>query len=355
MNKEIIAILDQLEQEKGIKRELLVDAIIAALETAYKKNYNATSDEVSVEFDIETGDVKVYSLYNVVKEPMQVNDLTPDEAKEKYGEDYNPGDTVREEVTPENFGRIAAQNARQVIIQRIKEEEREVQFNNYSNKESELVTGKIQRESNGVYFINLDNIEGVLLPNDQMHGEDYYPDKRLKTVVKSVKQTTKGPQVLLSRTDATLVKRLFELEVPEIYDGIVEIRSISREAGSRTKIAVFTLDDTVDSVGACVGKDGVRVNAIVNELNGEKIDIIKWNKDPKVYISNALSPADVLRVDIVDEDEKKARVIVPDDQLSLAIGKAGQNARLSAKLTGWKIDIKSKEQDENKDNQNEEN
>ena len=343
MNSEIIEILNQIERDKGIKKELIVEAIVAALESAYKKNYNMTKNSVRVDFDIETGDVKVFSLLHIVEEPIEVNDITMEEAKEFPGS-HELGDIIEEEVTPKDFGRIAAQNARQVIIQRIKEEEREVLFNKFANRESEMITGKIQRESNGVYFITLGSLEGVLLPNEQIMGETYEQGMRLKCIIKSVSQTTKGPQIILSRTDADLVKRLFELEVPEIYDGVVEIRSIAREAGARTKMAVFTLDSTVDSLGACVGKGGVRVNAVVDELGGEKIDIVKWHKDPEVYIANALSPADVIKVEILDENNKTARVIVPDDQLSLAIGKAGQNARLSAKLTGWKIDIKSLEQ-----------
>jgi N utilization substance protein A len=343
MSSEIIEILNQIERDKGIKKELIVEAIVAALESAYKKNYNMTKNSVRVDFDIETGDVKVFSLLHIVEEPIEVNDITMEEAKEFPGS-HELGDIIEEEVTPKDFGRIAAQNARQVIIQRIKEEEREVLFNKFANRESEMITGKIQRESNGVYFITLGSLEGVLLPNEQIMGETYEQGMRLKCIIKSVSQTTKGPQIILSRTDADLVKRLFELEVPEIYDGVVEIRSIAREAGARTKMAVFTLDSTVDSLGACVGKGGVRVNAVVDELGGEKIDIVKWHKDPEVYIANALSPADVIKVEILDESNKTARVIVPDDQLSLAIGKAGQNARLSAKLTGWKIDIKSLEQ-----------
>jgi len=343
MSSEIIEILNQIERDKGIKKELIVEAIVAALESAYKKNYNMTKNSVRVDFDIETGNVKVFSLLHIVEEPIEVNDITMEEAKEFPGS-HELGDIIEEEVTPKDFGRIAAQNARQVIIQRIKEEEREVLFNKFANRESEMITGKIQRESNGVYFITLGSLEGVLLPNEQIMGETYEQGMRLKCIIKSVSQTTKGPQIILSRTDADLVKRLFELEVPEIYDGVVEIRSIAREAGARTKMAVFTLDSTVDSLGACVGKGGVRVNAVVDELGGEKIDIVKWHKDPEVYIANALSPADVIKVEILDESNKTARVIVPDDQLSLAIGKAGQNARLSAKLTGWKIDIKSLEQ-----------
>jgi len=343
MSSEIIEILTQIERDKGIKKELIVEAIVAALESAYKKNYNMTKNSVRVAFDIETGDVKVFSLLHIVEEPIEVNDITMEEAKEFPGS-HELGDIIEEEVTPKDFGRIAAQNARQVIIQRIKEEEREVLFNKFSNRESEMITGKIQRESNGVYFITLGSLEGVLLPNEQIMGETYEQGMRIKCIIKSVSQTTKGPQIVLSRTDADLVKRLFELEVPEIYDGVVEIRSIAREAGARTKMAVFTLDNTVDSLGSCVGKGGVRVNAVVNELGGEKIDIVKWHKEPEAYIANALSPADVIKVEILDENSKTARVIVPDDQLSLAIGKAGQNARLSAKLTGWKIDIKSLEQ-----------
>lgn len=343
MSSEVLSIIEQLEREKGVNKEDLIEAVVAALESAYRKNYDATRNDVRVDFDLESGEVEVFSLIEVVEEPEAGNEISVEEANES-GKNYEVGDVIERRVTPKDFGRIAARNARQVIIQRIKEKEREVLYNNYLNKESEMINGKIQRESNGVYFINLGKVEGVLLPNEQIVNEEYYQGKRIKCVIKSVKDTTKGPQVLLSRTDVNLVKRLFELEVPEIYDGEVEIRSISREAGSRTKIAVYSLDRNLDPLGACVGKNGVRVNAIVSELNGEKIDIVKWDKDPKVFISNALSPAEVTRVNILDEDNKNAQVIVPEDQLSLAIGKAGQNARLSAKLTGWKIDIKSESQ-----------
>lgn len=343
MSSEIVNILDQIERDKGIKKELVVEAIIAALESAYKKNYNMTKNSVRVEFNIENGDVKVFSLLEIVEEPLEVNDITLEEAKEFPGS-HELGDIIEKEVTPKDFGRIAAQNARQVIIQRLKEEERDVLFNKFANRESELVTGEVQRESNGVYFVTLDGLEGVLLPNEQISEEEYFRGMRVKCVIKSVSQTTKGPQIILSRTEPDLVKRLFELEVPEIYDGVVEIRSLAREAGARTKMAVFTLDNNVDSLGACVGKNGVRVNVVVEELGGEKIDIIKWNKNPEIYIANALSPADVVNVKIINEKNKIARVTVPNDQLSLAIGKAGQNARLSAKLTGWKIDIKSVDQ-----------
>jgi N utilization substance protein A len=265
-----------------------------------------------------------------------------DEAK-RIDDKYQIGDIIMIEVTPKNFGRIAAQTAKQVVMQKIKEAEREVVFNEFAGRENEIVTGLIQRISKNIIYVDLGKTEGVLPPSEQIEGETYNQGDRLKLYILEVKKTTKGPQIILSRSHPGLVRRLFELEVPEIHDGIVDIYGISREAGSRTKIAVFSKDPDVDPVGACVGFKGSRVKAIVNELNGEKIDIIIWSKNVGEFISNSLSPSKVLKVE-VNEKEKSALVIVPDYQLSLAIGKEGQNARLAAKLTNWKIDIKSEKQ-----------
>ncbi|WP_129597013.1 transcription termination factor NusA [Anaerophilus nitritogenes] len=342
MNGEFIEALDQIEKEKGVSKDILIEAIEAALISGYKRNYG-TSQNVKVYIDRESGEVRVFSLKNVVEEiEDELLDISVEEAKE-IDVRYEAGDTVETEVTPRNFGRIAAQTAKQVVVQRIREAERGIIYDEFVNRESEIVTGTVERISKGNVFINLGKTEAVLTPTEQITQEVYNQNDRIKTYIIEVKKTTKGPQILVSRTHPGLVKRLFELEVPEIHDGIVEIKSISREAGSRTKLAVHSVDENVDPVGACVGHKGVRVQTIVDELKGEKIDIIKWNDDPKELIASALSPSKVVKV-IPSENEKTALVVVPDYQLSLAIGKEGQNARLAAKLTGWKIDIKSESQ-----------
>jgi N utilization substance protein A len=342
MKNDLIEAIKQIEKDKGIDQQILLDAIEVALITAYKK-YFGPSQNVRVEINDETGNVMVYSqisVVGVVEDPG--SEIKLEEAK-IINDAFEIGDIVEKEVTPKDFGRIAAQTAKQVVVQRIREAERNVIFNEFVNRESEIVTGVVQRFSRGVTFINLGRIEALLLQSEQIQREEYNQGDRIKTYITEVKNTTKGPQVLVSRTHPGLVKRLFELEVPEIHDGIVEVKGISREAGSRTKIAVYSSDENVDPVGACVGQRGARVQNIVNELNGEKIDIIKWNDDPKEFIANSLSPSKVTKVD-VGESERSATVVVPDYQLSLAIGKEGQNARLAAKLTGWKIDIKSESQ-----------
>ncbi len=342
MNSELIEALEQLEKEKNIPKETLIDAIEAALITAYKKNFGS-SQNVKITIDRENGEVHVYSRKQVVQEvDNDLFEISLDDAK-TIDPNYEIDDIIEKEVTPKNFGRISAQTAKQVVVQRIREAERSVIYEEFVNRETEIVTGTIQRISKGIVYINLGKAEAVLGPNEQIKGEVYTQGSRLKTYIIEVKKTTKGPQILVSRTHPGLVKRLFELEVPEIHDGIVEIMSISREAGSRTKISVNSTIINVDPVGACVGQRGTRVQNIVDELKGEKIDIIKWSENPEVYISNSLSPSKVEKV-VVDEDGKSALVVVPDYQLSLAIGKEGQNARLAAKLTGWKIDIKSESQ-----------
>lgn len=343
MNSEFMEAIHALEKEKGISKELLLEAIETALITAFKKNFNA-AENVKVSID-EDGQVKVYAVKEVVEE---VEDgflhLTVEEAKEiTKKEKVEIGETVEIEVTPRDFGRIAAQTAKQVVVQKIREAERGIVFEEYANKESDIMTGVIQRVEKGNIFVDLGKTEAVLPANEKVQNEEYNLHDRVKLYVLEVKKTSKGPQVVVSRTHPGLVKRLFELEVPEIHDGSVEIVSISREPGSRTKMAVKSTIENVDPVGACVGQKGSRVQAVVNELKGEKIDIIKWDKDPNVYISNSLSPSKVTSIEI-NEEGKSARVVVPDYQLSLAIGKEGQNARLAAKLTGWKIDIKSESQ-----------
>lgn len=342
MNKEFIKAVEELEKEKEISKELLVDAIESALVSAYKKNYG-TSQNVRVSIDKETGDIKVFMRKEIV-ETVEDDfvEISLEEARE-IDIKYEIGDVVEKQVTPKDFGRIAAQTAKQVVVQRIREAERGMIYDDYSNKQSEIITGVVHRVSNDTVFINMGKTEGILAATEQVPGEKYIVNNRIKVYIMDVKKTTKGPQVYLSRSHPGLVKRLFELEVPEIRDGVVEIKSISREAGSRTKMAVYTEDENIDPVGACVGTRGTRVQVIVDELFGEKIDIINWSNDPEKLISSALSPSKVEKV-IINEEGKSATVIVPDYQLSLAIGKEGQNVRLAAKLCGWRIDIKSHSQ-----------
>lgn len=344
MSQELMQALKDLEKERGIPQAALIDAIKSALNTAYKKNFG-TSQNVSVELDQKSGEVQVYAQKRAV---LQVKDpcmeITLEEAQ--LIEPTATEDTVvNVEITPSNFGRIAAQTAKQVVVQKLREAERSLIFEEFSDREGEVVTGVIQRIEAKTVVVNLGRTEGIMLPSDQIFSERYEVGQRIKGYIYEVKNSSKGPSVFISRTHPYFLKRLFELEVPEIYEGLVEIKTIAREAGSRSKISVYSTDDKIDSVGSCVGPRGIRVQNIVNELNGEKIDIIKYHKDPEKFIANALSPSKVLSVDIEGEG-KKARVIVPDYQLSLAIGKEGQNARLAAKLTGWKIDIKSQSQAE---------
>ncbi|MCQ2565578.1 MAG: transcription termination factor NusA [Clostridia bacterium] len=342
MNIEFIEAVEALEREKHISKDMLIDAIESALVSAYKKNYG-TSQNVRVSIDRENGDIDVFmrrDIVEVVEDPFSQTSL---EEAQEIDPEYELGDVIEYMVTPRDFGRIAAQTAKQVVVQRIRETERGMIFDDYISRQGEIVNGTVQRISNDVVFVNMGRAEGILAINEQIPGEKYRVNQRLKVYVMDVKRSTKGPQIFLSRTHPGFVKRLFELEVPEIQDGTVEIKSISREAGSRTKIAVCTYDENVDPVGSCVGTRGARVQAIVDELSGEKIDIINWSEEPGKLISSALSPAKAEMV-LIDEYEKSATVVVPDFQLSLAIGKEGQNVRLAAKLCGWKIDIKSHSQ-----------
>ncbi len=342
MNKEFIDAIYDLEKEKGISKDILIEAIESALVSAYKKNYG-TSQNVRVNIDREEGDIDVFMRMDVVEEiEDELTQISLEEAQE-IDPRYEVGDVVEYQVTPKDFGRIAAQTAKQVVVQRIREAERGMVFDNYIERQGEMVTGVVQRISNGTIFVDMGKTEALLPVTEQVPGEKYNVNDRIKVYIMDVKKTAKGPQVFLSRSHPAIVKRLFELEVPEIQDGTVEIKSIAREAGSRTKMAVYTEDENVDPVGACVGNRGVRVQAVVDELFGEKIDIITWSDDPKELIKNVLSPAKVEEV-IIDDDEKSALAIVPDYQLSLAIGKEGQNVRLAARLCGWKIDIKSHSQ-----------
>ena len=339
--KDFIEGLEELEKEKGIPQEVIFEAIESALVSAYKKDYG-TSENVRVEVDRENIEVNVYVRMDIVEEIEDPSYQISIEEAKSYDERYEVGDYIEFQVTPADFGRIAAQTAKQVVVQRIREAERGMIFDNYITRQGEIVTGVVQRNSNGTLFVNIGMTEGILSLSEQVPGEHFQEGQRLKVYIMDVRRTSKGPQIFLSRSHPGLVKRLFELEVPEIEDGTVEIKGIAREAGSRTKMAVYTTDENVDPVGACVGTRGSRVQSIVDELNGEKIDIITWDEDPEILISNVLSPAKV--EDVIIEGDKMATVVVPDYQLSLAIGKEGQNVRLAAKVSGWKIDIKSQSQ-----------
>lgn len=320
MNLEWLEALRQIEREKGIDTETVILALEAALLSAYKKNYE-TNEEARVEVNRETGSIHVYS---------QILDEESGEVRE-------------EEVTPRNFGRIAAQTAKQVILQRIREAERDLMFDEYRERIGDIVTGIVQQSDQRYTLVDLGKVEALLPVSEQIYGERYKHGMRIKVYIVEVRKTSKGPQILVSRTHPGLLKRLFELEVPEIAEGYVEIKAVAREPGHRSKIAVVSNDRNIDPVGACVGARGARVRMVVNELKGEKVDIVPWSDDPKVFVSNALSPAKVKEV-VIHPEEELSEVIVPDSQLSLAIGKEGQNARLAAKLTGWRIDIKSETQ-----------
>ena len=338
---ELIEALEAIEKEKQISKDIILEAIENSLVAACKNQFESKADNIRVSIKRDTGESKVVADYEVVEDDLLEDPTTQigkTEAALKYG-NVEVGETVSTEVIPKNFGRIAAQKAKQVVVQKIREEERKVLYTQYLEKEREVITGIVQRYSGNNVCINLGKVDAILMESEQVPGEHFKPTEHIKLYVVEVKDTTKGPRITVSRTHPEFVKRLFEEEVTELQDGIVEIKSIAREAGSRTKIAVYTEDPNVDPVGACVGINGDRVNAIVDELRGEKIDIITWSDDPAVLIENALSPAKVISV-TADEEEKTARVIVPENQLSLAIGKEGQNARLAAKLTGYKIDIK---------------
>lgn len=340
---ELVLALEQIEKEKGISKDIIIEAIEKSLLDACKKDFGK-SDNVIVNMDPETGAIEVYAAKTVVEEVLDDATEISLEKALMISPKYAIGDTVNIEITPKNFGRIAAQQARSVIVQTIKEEEKKALFEHFYCKEKDVVTGVVQRYVGRNISVSLDEkMDALLMENEQVKGEHYSPTERIKLYIVEVKETNKGPKVIVSRTHPELVKRLFEKEVTEVADGTVEIKSISREAGSRSKIAVWSNDPNVDPVGACVGMNGNRVNTIVDDLKGEKIDIITWSESPAIFIENALSPSKVVSVD-VDEEEKSAKVVVPDYQLSLAIGKEGQNARLAARLTGYKIDIKSESQ-----------
>ena len=345
MNKDFLDALTELEREKNISKEDIITAIEDAVELAYKKNYG-NYPNVRVLVDREDGEVLVLMSKEVVSEVEDdMMEVSLEEAR-SYDERYEVGDVIEYQVDPKDFGRIAAQTAKQVVVQRIREAERRNSYDEFVNKQGEIVTAKIERINNGTMFLSVGNSEGILPLSEQVKTESFNVGDRIKVYVIDVKKATKGPQIFLSRSHPGLVRRLFELEVPEISDGTVEIKGIAREAGSRTKIAVYSHDENVDPVGACVGNRGTRVQNIVDELFGEKIDIIVWDEDPAVLISNVLKPAEVegVYINYVSEKEKMATAVVPEQQLSLAIGREGQNVRLAARVSGWKIDIKSKSQ-----------
>lgn len=342
MNAEFMSALNQLEYERGISKDVVLSAIESALAAAYRRNTGSTQN-VRVEINRETGETQVFSLKRVVEHVTDpIEEISLEDARKK-NKKFQLNDLFEICVTPKEFGRIAAQTAKQIVVQRIREAERSMIFDEFSQKENEIVNAVVQRVERNHVYVQIGRTEAALPPSERMDTERYYPNDRIKVYVVEVRKTNKGPQIIVSRSHPGLVKRLFENEVPEIQTGIVQIYSIAREAGQRTKIAVFSKDPDVDPIGACVGQRGVRVERVVEELRGEKIDIIKWSPDMIEFIANSLSPARVVMVQLL-ESEKIAKVIVPDNQLSLAIGKEGQNARLAAKLTGWKIDIKSQSQ-----------
>ncbi len=341
MNQEFMQALEELEKDRGIDKDILIDTIEQALLTAYKKNFSSAQN-VRVEVDRDGGNVKIFSQRVVVDESDLYDTFLEIELKDarEISPNYELGDIIENEVTPRDFGRIAAQTAKQVVVQRIREAEREIVYNEFMDKENEIVTGEVARVNKNIVYVNLGRIEAVMTPQEQIPQDNYKAGQMIKVYIVEVKKTNKGPQIVVSRSHPGLVRRLFEFEVPEIYEGLVKIKSISREAGSTTKMAVKSVDDKIDPIGACVGPKGSRVKNIVDELGDEKIDIINYSDNPAEFISAALSPSSVEKV-VINEEEKSALVVVPDFQLSLAIGKEGQNARLAAKLTNWKIDIKS--------------
>ncbi|AXN40577.1 transcription termination factor NusA [Peribacillus butanolivorans] len=339
MGNELLDALYILENEKGISREVLIDAIEAALISAYRRNFNQAQN-VRIDLNLGKGTMRVFARKDVVDEVFDSRlEISVEEAR-AIDPNYQLEDIVEMEVTPKDFGRIAAQTAKQVVTQRVREAERGIIYAEFIDREEDIMTGIVQRQDSRFIYVSLGKIEALLPVNEQMPNEQYKPHDRIKVFITKVEKTSKGPQIFVSRSHPGLLKRLFEIEVPEIFDGTVEIKSVAREAGDRSKISVHSENEEVDPVGSCVGQKGQRVQAIVNELKGEKIDIVKWSENPVIFVANALSPSKVLEV-IVKEEEKATTVIVPDYQLSLAIGKRGQNARLAAKLTGWKIDIKS--------------
>ncbi len=345
-SSELILAIEQLEKEKGIDKDSLLESIQTALVTAYKRNFDS-AENVKVTMDGVTGEIHVYAEKEVVATAKDIeNDklqISVEDAK-KINKKLDVGDVAEIEQVPKEFGRIAAQTAKQVIIQKIREDSREFLFNEFSQRKGEIVSGIVQKADGGIVVLDLGKLEGIMPKREQIPTERYKVNDKIRAYIVDVVKGEKGnPQVIVSRAHNDFVRKLFELEIPEIYEGVIELKSVSRDPGNRSKVAVYSPNENIDPVGSCVGQKGIRIQNIINELSGEKIDVIEWNEDPSIYISAALLPAQVLAVDIHD-DEKFAQVIVPDDQLSLAIGKSGQNARLAAKLTNWKIDIKSESQ-----------
>lgn len=341
MNINLTKVLEEIEKEKGISKNILIEAIESAIISAYKKNYANNIADLKIDISEGTGEIKVFTKKTIVQKISEpLNEISIDDLSISDKKKYNIEDTILIETTPKEFGRIAAQTAKQVIVQKIREAERNVIYEKYIDKERDIVTGVVQRIEHGNVIIDLGRTEALLLPNEQIRNEEYYKGKRIKIYILEVRKTSKSPKIFASRTHPELLKRLFELEVPEIHEGLVEIKNMAREAGKRSKVAVCSKDERVDPIGACIGDRGSRIKSIMLELKDEKIDVIRWSDDEKVLIANSLSPAKVTLVNLF-EKEKTATVIVPDQQLSLAIGKEGQNARLAAKLTGWKVDIKS--------------
>lgn len=341
---ELISAMNELEKESGIKKDYLLDAIQTALVTAYKKNYDCEEENVKITMDRETGEIHIYLQKEVVETVENEKTQISLENAKKIDGKYKIGDIVEQELIPKNFGRIAAGTAKQVIVQKIREASREFLYNEFNDKKGEIVSGIIQKADGGVVVVDLGRIEGIMTVKEQIPTEKYHVNDKIRACIIDVEKGQKGStQVMISRACNDFVRKLFELEIPEIYEGIIEIKSVSRDPGNRCKVAVYSQNPDIDPVGSCVGQKGIRIQNIIQELHGEKMDVIEWNEDPSIYISSALLPAQVMAVDI-KEDEKFAQVIVPDEQLSLAIGKAGQNARLAAKLTNWKIDIKSETQ-----------
>lgn len=342
-NKELILALEELEKEKGIKKEYILESIETALVTAYKRNFDAL-ENVKVDIDHQTGATHIYAIKEVMENANDDALEISIEDAHKINKDLKIGDSVEVEIVPKDFGRIAAQTAKQVIVQKLREVERDIVFTEYSERKGEIVSGIIQKADKNIVVMDLGKLEGIMLSKEQMPTEKYRVNDKIKAYVVDVERGAKGaPQVMVSRSHPDFVRKLLEFEIPEIYEGLIEIKSVSRDPGYRSKVAVYSPDPNIDPVGSCVGAKGVRIQNVINELHGEKIDVIEWDADPSIYIASALLPAQILAVDI-KEDEKFAEVIVPDDQLSLAIGKSGQNARLAAKLTNWKIDIKSESQ-----------
>ena len=343
---ELIMAMEELEKEKGISKDYMLESIETALVTAYKRNFDSV-ENVRITMDRVTGEIHVYAEKDVVEKPEDIEDdrlqITLEDAR-KLDSKLQVGDKAEIELVPKNFGRIAAGTAKQVIIQKIREASRNFLFDEFSQRKGEIVSGIIQKADGGVVVLDLGKLEGIMPIKEQVPTEKYRVNDKIRAYIVDVERGVKGaPQVIVSRAHQDFVRKLFELEIPEIYEGVIEIKSVSRDAGNRSKVAVYSPNENIDPVGSCVGQKGIRIQNIINELNGEKIDVIEWSADPAIFISAALLPAQVMAVD-VKEDEKFAQVIVPDDQLSLAIGKMGQNARLAARLTNWKIDIKSESQ-----------